>query len=290
MKVYTHPTYSYVTVAEIPRSEISKIDVAMCNQPKETLEQFIERQTDKPDVLINGGFFALSTGDTIFTIVDDGVEYSVDPGYLYGIGISGMSDISFSKYTKDGGFRDFICGYPVLVKNGKPYSSKVGSELNYKARRSMFGFNDDTVWFVTVDLPGLAYSSMKKIMVDLGASFAINLDGGGSTRMIVDGKTYAAASSNRPVDSVVAVYMKNENDDLYRVQVGAFTRESNAILLRNKIRSLNDSINAGYKNAYVRLIDGLYKVQVGAYSNRDNADRVAANLKLHGYSCYVTKG
>ena len=288
MKVYTHPTYSYITVAEIPRSEISKIDVAVCKQPKETLEEYNVRQTKKPDVLINGGFFALSTGETVFTLVDDGTEYSVDPNYVDGIGIYGDADIQFSKYDHAGSFRDFICGYPVLVKNGKPFSSDVGSELNYKARRSVFGFNHDTVWIVTIDAPGMAYSAMKKLMIKLGATFAINLDGGGSTRMIANGKTYAAAASSRAVDSVLAVYLKENKRVLYRVQIGAFTRESNAIALRDKIRALNDNIGAGYKNAYVRLINGLYKVQVGAFSTKRSAELVAENLSIHGYTCYVT--
>lgn len=288
MKVYTHQTYNYVTIAEIPRGEIEKIDIAICKQPKETLEEYSERQDRHPDVLINGGFFALSTGETVFTLVDDGTEVSVDANYLEGIGISGDSDIQFSKYKELDNFRDFICGYPVLVKNGKSFSSKVGSELNYKARRSMLGFNDETIWVVTVDSPGLAFSSMKRIMLDLGASYAINLDGGGSTRMLVSGQVYAAAPSNRAVDSVIAFYLKKDEKKLFRVQAVAFTREENAIRLRNKIRSINDSINAGYKNAYVRVVDGLYKVQVGAYSNHENAEKVTYNLSLHGYPCYVT--
>ena len=46
MKVYTHSSYSYVHIVEIPKSEIQKIDLVMGKQPKETLGDFYDRETD----------------------------------------------------------------------------------------------------------------------------------------------------------------------------------------------------------------------------------------------------
>ena len=195
MKVYTHSKYNYVTIAEIPLADIEKLDIAMCAQPKESLEKFYKRQERKPELLTNAGFFATSTGASVFTIVDEGKEYSVDPNNAY-------------------------------------------------------------------------------------------LDGGGSARMMVDGKTKVGTAWSRPVDSVVAVYLKQQI--LYRVQAGAFSKEANAVRLRDKIRAMNDTIGAGYAKAYVRQIDGIYKVQVGAFSKRENAERVQDDLTARGFSCYVT--
>ena len=72
MKVYKHPTYSNVTVVELPKKEINKIDFAICKQPKETLKAFYDRQETKPDFLMNGGFFNMSDGKTIFNYTING--------------------------------------------------------------------------------------------------------------------------------------------------------------------------------------------------------------------------
>ena len=47
--------------------------------------------------------------------------------------------------------------------------------------------------------------------------------------------------------------------------------------------------DAGYSDAYVRLIDGLYKVQVGAYSIKSNADKVLKDLKAKGFNGFIAK-
>ena len=95
--------------------------------------------------------------------------------------------------------------------------------------------------------------------------------------------------SSRPVDNVVAIYLKQkELDVLYRVQTGAFAVYSNAEKMRDQIRSLNDDISAGYKNAYIRQVNNLFKVQVGAFRVRENAERVVANLKLKGINSFIT--
>lgn len=37
MRVYKYPGYSYVTVAEIPYTEVDHVDFDVCAQPSETL-------------------------------------------------------------------------------------------------------------------------------------------------------------------------------------------------------------------------------------------------------------
>jgi cell division septation protein DedD len=118
----------------------------------------------------------------------------------------------------------------------------------------------------------------------MGVTYAINLDGGGSTKILQKGKSITSAVYNRAVDNVLAVYLKK----LYRVQCGAFSKQINAMSLRTKIRDLPDDIGAGYKNAYVRKIDNYYKVQVGAFSNRLNAQMVLNDLKDKGLDAFIT--
>ena len=121
MKVYTDKIYSYAHIVEINKSEIGKIDLAICKQPRETLGNFYKRQTVKPNVLINAGFFSMKNGETIFNVVDEGKEVSNHPSYKWGLGIT--SDHKTLKYgsiaDKSNNFIDFVTGYPPLVDNGK---------------------------------------------------------------------------------------------------------------------------------------------------------------------------
>lgn len=213
MKVYKHSDYDYVNIVEISKNEIKKIDFAMCQQPKEKLKSFYDRQEDKPDVLCNAGFFATSTGDTCFNVVDDGVVYSENTKYKWGMGITKEHKelkygcISMPSY----GFVDFVSGYPNLVDSGNSCAPwTFATEINYKALRTMIGYNDDTIFVVTVNSPGMTFSTMANLMINIGCKFAINLDGGGSSRCLVGGSVINDPSEDRAVDSVFCIYLTDE--------------------------------------------------------------------------------
>lgn len=209
MRVYTHPKYSYVRVAEISKNEIEKIDFALCKQPRETLGAFYNRQTRKPDLLTNGGFFSMSDGVTCFNFRDENTQIMYNDSYQWGMGIVGNNEIGFGNMNEKP-WRDFISGYPNLIEHGKKLEITFAKELNYKARRTMLGYNDTTVFFVCVENPGLAYKEMQNLMFNLGCTYAINLDGGGSTKMLHNGKSITKNFTNRAVDNVVAVYLKKD--------------------------------------------------------------------------------
>lgn len=219
MKCYTHPSYSYVTVVEIPKTEIKKIDFATCNEPRETLSSYYNRQTEKPAVLSNGGFFNMSTGDPVMNNIDEGATKASNDTYIYGMGVlaSDHSTLIQAKYTSYK-FTDFLTGYPILLYNtGAPLTSwDYASEINYNAARTMLGYNDSTIFLVTVSratpyttYPGMAFTAMSKLMYDLGCKYAINLDGGGSSRLMVNGEVKNTPSEDRAVDNVVAIYLNS---------------------------------------------------------------------------------
>ena len=223
--IATHSAYSYVQIVTVPFNDIEKIDFALCKQPTETPDSYYKRQTIKPDIITNGGFFCMNSGDTCFGFVDE-EKAIVDCGY-YGVGIKGNKELKFTKATDEN--RDFIAAFPPLVVNGKVYKIDYAQELNYKARRTCIGWNDSNYFIVTVDAPGLAFKALQQIFMELGAKYAINLDGGGSTRMLIDGKRKTKESYARPVDNVMCIYLKKEEPKIiYRVQVGAFTIKANA--------------------------------------------------------------
>lgn len=96
-----------------------------------------------------------------------------------------------------GRFTHAIGGNPVLVHEGRAV------EFDSRAvhPRTAVGFNDDTVFLVTVDgrrpgySKGMSMAELARFMLDLGCREALNLDGGGSTTMWIDGEIV-----NRPSD------------------------------------------------------------------------------------------
>lgn len=299
MEQLTVKGYPLAKVFKFNKAEIDKIDFALCKQPRETIDSYYNRQLVKPDVICNGGFFAMSTGNTVFHYVDEDKVISSDKSLLDGIGIKTNGDLVLGRYNES--YKDFVSAYPVLIRDGELVSTNVGNELDYNARRTMLGYNDSEIFLVIVESPGYNFNKCKRLLSVLGVTNAVNLDGGGSSRVLVDGKLSTSyLISNRPVDNVVCFYLKKQSvnnpvvsettaDTIYRVQTGAFSSKSNAEKYRDIIQSLEDRIGAGYKNAYIRLVDGLYKVQVGAFSNKSNAEKVVNDLKEKGYVSFITK-
>lgn len=209
MKIYTHSKYSYVQVVEVLKSELRKIDFAVCKQPRETLSSFYNRQSDKPDIVSNLGFFNMSNGETCFNLISDGKIISSTDMYQWGIGVRGDSNLEYNGLSWRKDWRCFVSGYPNLIREGKKITIDFAKELNYRARRTMLGYNDNAIFLVLVESPGLAFAAMQDLMLELGCTYAINLDGGGSTKALHDGVSITKEVTNRAVDSVLAIYLKH---------------------------------------------------------------------------------
>lgn len=284
MKIYTYSHYDYVRVAEIQKDEIEKITFDLCQQPKETLTSYYNRQYDKPDLIINAGFFALNNGTTCFNYISNGVVVNDVPGYKWGLGVIGDADVVYGEmYSRN--WTGWISGYPNLLDNGIKVPINFALELNYKARRTMIGYNDTTIYMVCVEDPGMNFNQMQDLMLELGCKFAINLDGGGSTKMLHKGTSVTKDATNRAVDNVIAVYLKEETQKrtLYKVQLGAFSIRENAENYLQTVKNLGGE----YSKAYITLINGLYKVQVGAFGIKANAEKMAADLRAKGFTPFI---
>lgn len=71
-----------------------------------------------------------------------------------------------------------------------------------------------------------------------------------------------------------------DNSPKYRVQTGAYSKQSNATKQRDELKS------KGF-NAYTTYKDGKYRTQVGEYSNKTQADELARRLQSAGYKVYI---
>lgn len=203
---------SYTQLDIVPHSSIEAVAFEKCADPKETLGSYYFSKEKKPQIMINGGLFNMSTGHNVMSFVCDGKEQNYQNGFT-GMGVLG-SDPAKLVYGTDKArkWKYFMTAYPMLVINGKAntvYGN--ASNLNYLTLRSAVGVREDgTLLILTVDKPGMKFSEMAKIFVEYDAQYAMNLDGGGSVRKMHAGIVVNRPIENRAVDNVFCVYLKED--------------------------------------------------------------------------------
>ena len=203
---------SYTQLDIVPHSSIEAVAFEKCADPKETLGSYYSSKEKKPQIMINGGLFNMSTGHNVMSFVCDGKEQNYQNGFT-GMGVL-CSDPAKLVYGTDKAqkWKYFMTAYPMLVINGKAntvYGN--ASNLNYLTLRSAVGVREDgTLLILTVDKPGMKFAEMAKIFVEYDAQYAMNLDGGGSVRKMHENKVVNAPIENRPVDNVFCVYLKED--------------------------------------------------------------------------------
>jgi exopolysaccharide biosynthesis protein len=106
-------------------------------------------------------------------------------------------DIEFSTNPKWENVRHIISGGPYLVKNGEVFVDMTAQKLNAiggRNPRTAIGYTrDNDLILIAVDgregsSVGMTLSELGYLMKSLGCVNAINLDGGGSTVMYVNGQ------------------------------------------------------------------------------------------------------
>lgn len=210
---------SYITVVTIPKVQIKKLDVAMGSEPVEQMEKAYSR-LGKPDFMLNGGFFDMSNGKTSSNLIDEGI--------VKGTTCSNFGLIADGDSVKFGDVaevkNDFIGGTPALVKNGKiDIDQSYGDSFNNARHpRSAIGDNKDNFFLVAVDGrtngPGMTLPELAEFMLLIGCVNAINLDGGGSTRLLHNGAAINKPTENRAVDNFICVYLK-EGDKVSKKKI-----------------------------------------------------------------------
>lgn len=301
--------------AVIPKEEIDKIDFALCkgsdtgtNGGRQNLKEYYDSCARKPDLIINGGLFNMANGETIFVYKDNGKDimtYTNNEDYFYGIGTLKENNRELVYGKMNNNFLDFVTAYPMLLINGQvtPQTStgwKDGALAN-KHLRTGIGWNDKNIYFIVLTGENktgkgatlLEFANFAKNTI--GCKYLANLDGGGSVAMLKDGEYIF--NQGRKVDNVVALYLKKENTPvtpdepqqaptqaLYRVQVGAYLKESNAKVMLDRIKN-----NTSYSTAYIRKVNEYYKVQIGAFSKLENAKQVVNKLKAQGFPAFIAQ-
>lgn len=279
-----------INIIEAKKDQIQEISIDMCPQPKLAPGEMLKTYTQTPNVLINCGFFATSTGESTFNIISDNIVYSTSNQYTGGFGITQERELKGGEvYERQ--WKDFVSSYPTLIKDGQvlPYDWLWGKEIDYKAHRNIFGWTQDKVFDIGIEGSGATFKEMQELIITLYPEVeqAFNLDGGGSLTQYFDGERISDSGWERPIDNVLIIFMKpGEKKILYRAQLGAFSKKQNADNYLNKIQSLKTELH-DYSDAYVKYIEPYYKVQCGAFSKKENAENMLTDLKNHGYEGFI---
>lgn len=141
--------------------------------------------------------------------------------------IEGNSSVSqTTKLFQPWKMQTAIGGGPVLVQNGKTLITNnqeamfSGKAVDDRHPRTAMGYTADGKWIILVVqgrfngvAEGASLKHLAKILVDLGCVEALNLDGGGSSCLLVNGKQTIQPSDKtgqRPVPGVFLINLKKK--------------------------------------------------------------------------------
>ena len=184
--------------------EIKRVAIVQLNGL--TMGQWYERQSDKPDMIINASLW--DGKGAIGTIWQDG-KLVRNEGTGFGFGINKNGNFGFADPWSIE-WQDYITGYPALVQNGNALSHEVDAYvMTSKTKRSVVAAAGNRLYLITSD--GLTVAALRTALVNFGVYHAINLDGGGSSRLIVNGKAVNSPTDNRKCPNAIAVWLKKDN-------------------------------------------------------------------------------
>ncbi|HTI70815.1 MAG TPA: phosphodiester glycosidase family protein [Candidatus Limnocylindria bacterium] len=111
-----------------------------------------------------------------------------------GRAVQAGDEVTFSTATSPNlrGVDTAIGGGPAILRDGQTVEAHIGKP-NERHPRTAMGWNETHMFFVVVDgrqtqSVGMTLAELSKYMAGLGCKDAMNLDGGGSTEMILNGK------------------------------------------------------------------------------------------------------
>lgn len=209
---------------KINKSDIKRL-VLHGGRKRQTAQEVLDSLKLKPDYIINAMMYDTATG---ITSADTIIEKDFINGGNYtpkGIAFNNANDLyeCESNIAHNIGFKYFMGGSPNLLWNGEVnidrynvYNQQKFSTwaVNYgTAKRIAFGFNDSEIVFYFPS-KNTTIKKVAEYMKSIGCKAAINLDGGGSTKVckVEDGKlvNLNTPTENRPNSTWILVYLTDE--------------------------------------------------------------------------------
>lgn len=195
-----------ITHVKISNDEIQDIRLLYGNS--KTLDKWYKETN--ADVIVNGSLF--SGKKPIESFIYNGNVVSTSTWCNEGFGINFDKTVQFGKSNPY--WLDFTSAFPMLLKNGEKYINfEVGKDLQGFQPRTIFSKTIDGIMITTIDgrtkgNDGATLEAASGIVKSAGAIHSANLDGGGSTRLLINGNVANTPCENRAVPVVLAVWLK----------------------------------------------------------------------------------
>lgn len=151
------------------------------------------------------------------TIPKNGYVITGNKDMLYGLKIGKKVKINYAITPNLNDAKHIISGGPYLIKQGEIYIDTQIEKLNGitgRNPRTAIGYTkDNTMIMITIEgrkegSSGVTLKELASIMKKLGCYEAINLDGGSSTAMFLQGKTYFGTKNPARISNALIVSNK----------------------------------------------------------------------------------
>ena len=192
---------TYILPRKIKRFEIFR--------PGMPLKTWLDRQTDKPDILLNCSLYH-ANGKPIGTIIEDGKMVN-NAGGGFGFGTTDGASVGFGgPWAK--AWKDYVTGYYGIVQQGKAVSKPWadGYVFDQKLSRIAFGQLKDGRYAVFT-ANGVNIDQLAVQCVQAGFESLCNLDGGGSRALYWLGR-WVHISTRTPYNAI-AIWLEPDTKE-----------------------------------------------------------------------------
>ncbi|NWF90336.1 MAG: phosphodiester glycosidase family protein [Ignavibacteriaceae bacterium] len=248
--------------------------------------------------------------DTIYCIVDsitpEGNNSNITPGsivisasgviaaYLWkNIAVKDTVKIINNISPSVNKLKEMMGGHPIIIKDGYSTSMDPNDSFVYTRHpRTAVGVNIDTtkLFFVTVDgrqsaSLGMNLFELADLMLQLGVYQGINLDGGGSTTMVIRNEVVNSpsdVSGERPVSNAILVISSAPSDTLSYLNVFP---KSSEIFLGKQIQFSVSATDKFYNPSFINPYHVKYMLSDSSKGNITSTGLFTA--KNHPGECYV---
>ena len=200
---------------KINLTEIDRIQL-VGGTVRRTAAQVFKMLQEKPDYLINAGMYDTKSGLTVCDTIVDGVLLNggnyTDKGFAWD---DNNLEPDTTAAAKARGYKFFLGGSPSLIWDDKLNIDGKGFDKYFlntaKSVRIGMGINDKEL-IICFPAAAKTLGTFAGIMAAAGCRYAVNLDGGGSTRVVknVNGQLQrlSANKEDRANSTWLAIYLK----------------------------------------------------------------------------------
>lgn len=193
-------TYRNLQIVSVPIAEIRKVAIVQLNGL--TMGEWYAQQVDKPQAMLNASLW--DNNGAIGTIYENG-KLVRNEGNGFGFGTLKNGGYSFGTPWDGKEWMDYITGYPALIRAGTNVNDSVDSYVqNAITKRSAMAADSKHIYLIAGN--GITINQLRQQLGEFGAYYAINFDGGGSTRLMVGEKAINNPTDNRRNPNAVAIW------------------------------------------------------------------------------------